>query len=138
MSLRLANPPAPLVRWRGGYPIKTSGSVEILDCPGTTDAADHPPQNSPKVPVQRVAIDRLKRVDDCVDFDARWEGLATTADEDERVDNSGRGANEAGLGKPFVIETEYADKEIAKFWVMSNTIFRQAEGESLAIQIRFS
>jgi hypothetical protein len=58
MSLGLANPPAPLVRWRGGYPIKTSGSVEILDCPGTADTADHPPQNSPKVPVQRVAIDR--------------------------------------------------------------------------------
>jgi hypothetical protein len=71
MSLRLANPPAPLVRWRGGYPIKTSGSVEILDCPGTTDAADHPPQNSSKVPVQRVAIDRFKRVDDCVDLRAR-------------------------------------------------------------------
>jgi hypothetical protein len=37
-----------------------------------------------------------------------------------------------------VIETEYADKEIAEFWVMSDTIFRQGEGESLAIQIRFS
>ncbi|WMT72129.1 hypothetical protein [Bradyrhizobium sp. Ash2021] len=43
--------------------------------------------------------------------------FAAAADEDERVDNSGRGASETGLGKPLVIETEYAAKEIAEFGV---------------------
>jgi hypothetical protein len=113
--------------WRSRrHTIQTSRPVKILDGPGSADAADHPSQNGPKIPVQDSAIERLKRIHDSMDFEGRREGLTAPADEDKRIGDAGRGADKSRLRKPLAVEFKRPDEEVAELGIMRDAVFRQS------------
>jgi hypothetical protein len=63
----------------------------MLDSPGSADAADHPSQNRPEIQIHDRPVERLERIHDGMDLNARWEEFTASADENKRVKSRNSG-----------------------------------------------
>jgi hypothetical protein len=112
---------------RGRDTIEPTGPVKVLDGPRSADAADHPSQDGPEIPIQHFAIDRFKRFDDGADLKPARKRLTTTTDKNKGISSARWRTDKAGLGQALMLEIESVHEELSEFPVMAKAVLCEPE-----------